>query len=308
MECNIVDVGARYGIFPAFEPISAACRYIMFEPDEGEASRLKKKYSNRENVTVHPIALFSSDGHKELNIYRHHGLNSFFLPDTQVVENTKHYREEMTVVDKVGVNTRTLDNVVRDAHMLKIDTEGSELEILKGAKGNLEHSVSMVRAEINFSRIRKNGVLFADIDSFLREYGFELLNFDYRGCGTAQHTFADPDGYGRLIGTDGVWFKPRETVWTMSGSEGLIRTAIFLMVNKAADVALDCLLWGLETKDLNLESYNGDPIVMTLDKLVQMHFKKLQGYPYFELNQMNGVYRALFKKDLKLRHTYYESM
>ena len=308
MECNIIDVGARYGVFPKFQPLVAACRYIMFEPDDKEALRLNEKYRDRQNIEVHPYALYSSEGQKDLNIYVHRGLNSFFLPDHPVVENTKHYRDGMKVSEKITVNTQKLDNCLSNAHLLKIDTEGSELEILKGAAENLRQSVSVVRAEVNFCRIRKNGVLFADIDSFLREYGFELLNLDYRGCGTAQNKYVDPDGYGRLIGTDGVWFKPRETVWNMSGHEGIIRSALFLMVNQAADVAIDFLLWAVKEKGVDLTHCLTDPVGMTLDKLLQGYFKKLLGFPYHEWNQLNDVYRSLFKNDLKTHHHYYESL
>lgn len=75
----------------------------------------------------------------------------------------------------------TLDGYLSEAgfhsvDFMEIDTQGSELDILRGADIFLKKSVLGLRVEVEFSPIYKNQPLFSDVDSFLRPYGFVLFD------------------------------------------------------------------------------------------------------------------------------------
>ena len=93
-------------------------------------------------------------------------------------ENTQHYHDDVIVT--TDMPTQTLDmilktyqeNVVFD--FLKMDTQGSELDILKGATNTLDN-IKLIQAETDVSGynigVPSQGIVIA----FLKEIGFELI-------------------------------------------------------------------------------------------------------------------------------------
>ncbi len=59
---------------------------------------------------------------------------------------------------------------------IKVDTQGSELEILEGAKETLR-SVNLIEIEVTFNPKYDGQPLFAEVDQFLRSQGFVLWKF-----------------------------------------------------------------------------------------------------------------------------------
>lgn len=96
--------------------------------------------------------------------------------------------------------TDTLDNQVKDADFIKIDTEGSELEILKGGK-ELLRKVSGIEVEVSFNPMYEGQPLFSEIDAFLREQGFQL--FDLHLGRWKRHKRSK----GQVVLADAVYFR-----------------------------------------------------------------------------------------------------
>jgi hypothetical protein len=76
------------------------------------------------------------------------------------------------------VETTTLDEWARnnDVHIvdyIKIDTQGTELEILKGGI-NVLKNVRTLEVEVEFNPIYVGQPIFSDVDLFLRSEGFVL--------------------------------------------------------------------------------------------------------------------------------------
>lgn len=77
---------------------------------------------------------------------------------------------------KFKVYTNTLDNFckkITKIDILKIDTEGHELEVLKGGK-NILHNTNIIQVEIMEKKknFRKK---FKKVDNFLKKYNFEII-------------------------------------------------------------------------------------------------------------------------------------
>ena len=58
---------------------------------------------------------------------------------------------------------------------MKLDTQGTELRILKGGSELLKNNkIRHIQVEVEFVSLYKNQCLFCDVDSYLRRYGYYL--------------------------------------------------------------------------------------------------------------------------------------
>jgi len=82
------------------------------------------------------------------------------------------------VVGKTTVDAVTLDSVIRDrkCDFIKIDTQGGELEILKGATRTLRNCIGL-ECEVWFAPVYYGAPVFGDICAFMKEHGFEFVDF-----------------------------------------------------------------------------------------------------------------------------------
>jgi FkbM family methyltransferase len=129
---TLVDVGCHEGKFMdlALE-LAPATRHFGFEPLPDYAARLVQRYARHPNVTILDLALSDTEGEAtfvhNVDIPSHSGLRerSYPIPDTR--------RETITV------RTRRLDDLLPPVPvaMIKIDVEGAELLVLRGARETL---------------------------------------------------------------------------------------------------------------------------------------------------------------------------
>lgn len=171
---TIVDVGAKGGIHKKWEKIDYCA--ILFEPNP------KEEFQQRENWLVIRNALSDTAGEKNLYIARKNSNSSLHEPNFDLLNgfsNPKRYE----IVETLKIQTDTLDNQLRvhnidDVDYLKVDVQGHELAVLKGGIASLKKAVA-IEIEVEFSPIYKNVPLFAHVDSFLKEQGFELAAFPH---------------------------------------------------------------------------------------------------------------------------------
>ncbi|HVD04253.1 MAG TPA: FkbM family methyltransferase [Candidatus Dormibacteraeota bacterium] len=140
----IVDVGANIGQFASSVKIlSPESQLICFEPDPTVFLRLVRNVSQLPNVEVRCLALGRQAGVAPL--YRHPlSVMSSFYPSGDA------YDRERTV----NVNVAPLDDLLVDnerVDILKVDVEGSELDVLKGGIEVLKRSRYLL-VEIGLSR------------------------------------------------------------------------------------------------------------------------------------------------------------
>ena len=167
---TVIDAGARYGIHPSWRGFRAPLSYFAFEPDKTEADRLRALNDNAQ-VEIIDNALGCARGIRELHILRHRGQSSMLEPDPESFWFKNYRKGEGEVVDRVLVDCETIDKFACEKDIgidfLKLDTEGTEFEILQGATGQLERNILGIRSEVNFQREYKNQPLFGDIHAIL---------------------------------------------------------------------------------------------------------------------------------------------
>jgi FkbM family methyltransferase len=81
---------------------------------------------------------------------------------------------DIKVEREIDVITLRLDDFFQDfvPDLINLDIQGSELLALKGAE-NILKRVRWIYTEVSFTELYDSGVLVGDIDSFLKQFGFE---------------------------------------------------------------------------------------------------------------------------------------
>lgn len=174
---DIIDIGARYTGKERYASIreQGAARITGFEPDLEQLNILREKYTGQ---TFLPY--FIADG-SERDFFRCNfgGCSSLYEPDPEIIDaftgiSTKE-GANFQVVEQSRVKTNRLDDVAEivGCDYLKIDVQGAELDVLKGAEERLKDCL-VVELEAEFVPLYKNQPLFAEVDILMREAGFYL--------------------------------------------------------------------------------------------------------------------------------------
>jgi FkbM family methyltransferase len=180
---RLVDIGGRGEALSALMPLAPFSRYYTAEPDREEAERLAQelpRHGRWRDVTVMGEAIASTRGDADLHVTQQPGMSSLLEPDPAVV-GRYYVASKFEVVKVVQVRTLPLDEAASvydfsDAAFLKLDTQGTELDILRSGERLVDGPVMGVYTEASFHAFYKGQALFADIDAHLRQHGFELFS------------------------------------------------------------------------------------------------------------------------------------
>ena len=141
----VLDVGANTGQFHDLlrKEVGFHGPIISFEPISENIERLRRQTEKDPNWHIHGYALGASRGEMSFNVMADTALSSFRTPTTSTLgANLKD--NIVKRVDKVRVET--LDNVLPEIReqfkvtrlFLKMDTQGFDLEVVRGASNGLK--------------------------------------------------------------------------------------------------------------------------------------------------------------------------
>jgi len=311
-KANVVDAGARYGLHPTWAEYEDIFDFSLFEPDPSEATRLDDKYSKKDNIVINNKALSDSLGSVTFYMRKHKALNSSLKPNDELIEMDGYKSEEQEITGSSGVEATTIENHFSGQNLdfLKLDVEGAELDVLRGAGKMLTSSVLAVRAEVCFAPVIKDGPLFGDLNTFMTDNDFILLNLDYDGRGVPSSAYTMPERFGLLISTDAVWIKPLHTLLEGSEEEVLRKTVImslFLLNNNGSDTAVQILLNACDKRNINISKHSGDPVVFQLQKKICALFKSLSYLPQMNADDLACSYLTIFREEFPTMNDFYES-
>lgn len=168
---NIIDVGSTGGLDMRWDLIKEFINVYSFDPD----SRSKNKETNRNKVF--PFALWSKKEQLKLNLTKFPDASSVFILNDKFLESFLNY-ECHHIISSEEIKADSADNVEFDNNpidFMKIDTEGAELEILKGSKKYLGNTIIGLELEVQFVERTIGSPLFSDIDNYLKPIGYQLM-------------------------------------------------------------------------------------------------------------------------------------
>ncbi len=243
---RVVDVGAM-SLGPNSTPYAkleqaGMVKVVGFEPVEAECDKLNATAG--ESCKYLPYAL--GDGQmRTFYICNFPMTSSLYEPNTPLLAKFNNLEELTRVVKTVRIQTHRIDDIpeVADTDLLKLDVQGAELDVLKGAERVLADAV-LVHSEVEFVEMYKGQPMFADVDCHLRGQGFVFHTF----AGISGRAFKpllvrnDPNQpQCQALWADVVYVKDFMKLESLP-AEKLLKLAVILDIQyQSADLALEVL-------------------------------------------------------------------
>jgi FkbM family methyltransferase len=172
---TFVDVGAHIGYYSLkmARVVGPNGHVIAIEPNARTVRQLQDniRESGAKTITVQPVACSDAEGSIEL----------FVAPRANTGETSlsrKNASKEGSSVESYRVRARPLDAIIRESgvsrvDVIKIDVEGAELLVLKGARETLTRYHPLLIVELVEDQLKAMGASSLEIISLLRSIGYE---------------------------------------------------------------------------------------------------------------------------------------
>ena len=149
---HAVDVGCREGVPERWRTLGAGATLVGFDADSDECARLNAAAISTQE-RYEPIALSDSEGTATLYLTADPQSASLYPPNLDAVRRHPELARHEPH-GTVTVATTTLDRWAESAHaapidILKIDVQGAELNVLRGAQASLP-AVRALELEVEF--------------------------------------------------------------------------------------------------------------------------------------------------------------
>lgn len=210
---SLVDIGAAGGLQDRWKPFSRFIDLVAVEPDP----RANESIERLESTTLRSLHRVNSplaSTSREIDFYlcKHPRQSSVLKPN---LEHFAKYNDghKWNVERVEQMSAITLDSALASKiqpDFLKLDTQGSELDILQGAKTTL-HSCLGIEVEVEFREMYQSQPLFGDLSKFLLDNEFDFVDFVAFG----KWERSRPDGLrtflGELIHADALFLRSPES-------------------------------------------------------------------------------------------------
>lgn len=240
---GLIDAGAREGLPSIFGEIAPILRAAGFEPDPEECERLNRSAGSGKTSYL-PAALGAKEGQADFHVCRSPGASSFYAPNRAWL-NRFPDPGRYDVIQTRTIPMRTLDGILKEggpempAHMdfLKLDVQGAELDILRGAERTLKEQVVGVEVEVEFSPLYESQPLFRDVDAFLSERGFTLFKLRRKSWVRANCQEAPQVSAGQLVAADALYLRdPLQHGWNLAGPDAAHRLEALVLAAALYDL------------------------------------------------------------------------
>lgn len=148
---NIIDIGAQSGLYSLFAKYLPNSKFYSFEPFKPTFKLLNDNIKLNEitNVETFNLAISDNKGISNFNVcLGHNGLHT-------MGSNPLRFND----IQKIQVETDTIDNLFYEknipVHFIKIDTEGFEYFILKGAINTINKYKPIIQLEWNITNMQQ---------------------------------------------------------------------------------------------------------------------------------------------------------
>jgi FkbM family methyltransferase len=227
----IVDIGAQDLVWEEhiYAPLqrAGATSVVGFEPlpDTGSIPR-------RIDPSVVMLNHFvGAGGPAVFHVTQFDPASSLFDPNTEFLSQFQDLPIMCKTVETIEVQTTRLDDIaeIGFCDFLKIDVQGGELDVLKGAERVLDKIIT-IHCEVEFAAVYRDQPLFSEIDTHLRTAGFELINLINAGYNRYQALPGHVASGSRLLWAEAIYCK-LPLLLKRQGAEKLLKAAYIAHVN-----------------------------------------------------------------------------
>ena len=166
---QIIDVGAARGQWTReCMAVWPGADYFLIEPQEENWDRLKRLQNEHRQVKFWIGGLGGAPG--SMDLYIHDEQSSFLRSEFS----------QSTDSQLLKVEIRTLDSFMEAGDiaapdLIKLDVQGYEIEVLKGAERCLE-SAELLLIEVSYRKIYEKSPLAHEVVSWVGQRGFRILD------------------------------------------------------------------------------------------------------------------------------------
>ncbi len=190
----VLDVGANKGQFArSIRNTGYVGKIISFEPLSEVYDNLIRNSENDKKWKVYPrCAVGNSNSEISINVSKNFASSSVL----NILNEHVNSASDSKYIGSYLVNQIKLDDIDLDEDFnsifLKIDVQGYELDVLEGAIKLLE-KISLIKVEISYTQLYKNGTNWRILVDFLNKNHFEIWD--------VENGFRNPKNY-RLLQSD----------------------------------------------------------------------------------------------------------
>jgi len=282
-ELTLLDIGAAGVMENRWKRISTLVNYIGFEPDERSYNDLLRKPNNCESYNLYQKAVWSKKGAISFHLTRGWQQSSHYQPNENVVDNFPK-RERFDIIKKIEMETDTIDNLVdKKIDFIKIDAQGGELEILKGANKTLDHVMGL-EMEVGLHEIYLDQPLFHEVVNFMDEKDFVFIDLISLRRWERANLYSS---MGQLVFGDAIFLRSPEWFVKYYGDnvQKLCRFMAICSLYNRFDI-IDCLLQKMSPKLNDAKLFHGINVLRNRMKRFQKYrrvsdiISKLYGSEY----------------------------
>lgn len=201
---SFIDVGAHIGWFTliASRLVGEQGCVFAFEPDRDNFSRLLDHLRLNDCSNVIPIhsAVSETSGVKTFHINSDNdGGHALYDPGTHPFNGRTRVEQKCIPVMAMALDS-TLLPIQGHFDLLKIDTEGAELHVLRGSKSLLERqAIKHVIAEVNKHGLEQMGSTESELIGFMKGFGYSHTTLDkFEGSESVYNILFSHDLRGQL--------------------------------------------------------------------------------------------------------------
>jgi FkbM family methyltransferase len=179
----LLDIGAASGLQPHWSKLLGNSQIIFFEPHQESYEELIKIYSQSPymaDLKFKNYGLSYAGGKRDFYKTNCPTGSSLYEPD----QNSMYVNDKdpyFFPVTKLTIDTKSLKQCLEEDGIekidgMKLDIQGSELEVIKGLDKNRIDNCLLIESEVALVNIYKNGTTFTDLKDYLENNNFELFD------------------------------------------------------------------------------------------------------------------------------------
>lgn len=178
---TVIDVGANEGQFALeLRALGFKGKILSFEPIQREFKKLEELSMHDPLWEVYNCAMGSQKGFLDLNVTDSTDFSSFLKPNKF---SKDYYQDKVASIVTQKAEIRLLQDIItekgllKESILLKTDTQGFDIEVLKGAGEYVSSLIKVIVVELSFKQIYEGMPSAIEMMAFMKDHGYGPSGF-----------------------------------------------------------------------------------------------------------------------------------